>query len=646
MTPQERMQEIANRGIQDKLPPEKRAMFDEALRRGLITMPQQAQQPTGPQINPEIMAAGGAQSPMVGPLQAATTIATGAIAEPVAGAAGLLTAMTPGAAQGSGAGVVEQVQRNMTYQPSTQAGQQALQSVGETVSGAFNAVNEFGRDLGLPEWMLKPVGDVAFDVTGSPEVATTVATLPTALAEFFGLRGLQSLRSGTRLVDDAGNPTKTLQKVLDKQGLVYENLTPEAKAAIPEFATPKLLPAPKTERGAISENALIAQIKSGGRDDALAGLRVTGNRLEIDKLGNEAVRQGFEPSFVQAVKNTSPQTRREMDKMLKIMRRINVDRGLVAREGLRPTNVIGDAVLDRVKFIRGEADKARIELDNIARNKLPGQKIDGAPVIQSLESAMDDLNIRLEEGPNGVPRPVFEGSDISKDRTSQKVIKDLIDLMAEGVRPDAYRAHRLKRQLDRMIDFRKKSAGGLTDAGRKVLKSVRSSLNQAIRDVNPKYAEVNDILSSALTALDDFNKATGPSIDIFGDGAEKAIGTNMRSLLSNRQTRVNLDNSLRQLDSTASELGGQFPVNYADLLTFATGLEDRFGQVAKTSIGGIMESTMDKRALDVAQGVTTQGTTATAMGEAFRTGRSLMEKAKGINDFNAFQTMSELINRN
>lgn len=47
-----RMQEIANRGLQDRLPPEKKAIFDEAARRGLIQIVQPqgvVQQPTAPQ---------------------------------------------------------------------------------------------------------------------------------------------------------------------------------------------------------------------------------------------------------------------------------------------------------------------------------------------------------------------------------------------------------------------------------------------------------------------------------------------------------------------------------------------------------------------------------------------------------------------
>ena len=45
-TTKEKWQEIANRGLQDKFDPATRAKFDEAVRRGLITMnaPQQPAQ--------------------------------------------------------------------------------------------------------------------------------------------------------------------------------------------------------------------------------------------------------------------------------------------------------------------------------------------------------------------------------------------------------------------------------------------------------------------------------------------------------------------------------------------------------------------------------------------------------------------------
>lgn len=579
----------------------------------------------GPQVNPDIMAVGSGDDRMRGVGEAGVSMLTGAVAEPVAGVAGLASLPFQGA-EGA-AQTVEGVRESMTFQPS-QAGQETLQQVGEFVAPVVEPVTS----------AIDAAADWVLDVTGSPAAATVVKTAPAAIAEFVGLRGLQSLRTGTRLLDDAGRPTRALDRILDKQGLVYDNLTPEAKQAIPEFATPKALPSPKSERGAAGELALIEQIKSGGRDDALAGLKVTGNRLEVDKFGQEAVKQGFDPGFVQAVKTANPETRAQMARMTDIMERITKNRSL-AVQGLRPTNIVGESVLERVKFIRETANDARQRLNNIARNELPGARIDTRPIVDRLGGALDNLNIRVEFE-NGVPKPIYKGSQISKDRTSQRIINDLIDLMSEGGVPDAARFHSLKRQLDTMIDFRKKSAGGLTDAGKGVLKDIRAALNESLRAANPRYAEVNDILSQSLTALDDFNKASGPSIDIFGEGADKAVGTNLRSLMSNRQTRVNLDNALNQLDETASSLGGQFRTDYKDLSMFANGLEDRFGAVAQTSLKGEQES-----ALRFAQQATTQGPRAAATEAAFGAARGAADKLRGVNDFNAFQSMKDLLKR-
>ena len=78
-TPAERMQEIANRGIQDKLSPEKKARFDEAVKRGLIKMPDE----------------GSFVDKVVGVGETALSIASSVVAEPVAGVAGIVQSLNP-----------------------------------------------------------------------------------------------------------------------------------------------------------------------------------------------------------------------------------------------------------------------------------------------------------------------------------------------------------------------------------------------------------------------------------------------------------------------------------------------------------------------------------------------------------------------
>jgi hypothetical protein len=157
-TPQEnlaRFQEIANRGLQDNLDSDKRARFDEAMRRNLITV-----QPRGNLVTQF--------------LEPAAAIASSAVAEPIAGLAGI--AQTALSGPEAGARAVEETREALTFQPRTVAGQEGLQAVGETLQPVGEALE--GAESFL--------GDAALDATGSPALAAAAATLPTAAIELLG----------------------------------------------------------------------------------------------------------------------------------------------------------------------------------------------------------------------------------------------------------------------------------------------------------------------------------------------------------------------------------------------------------------------------------------------------------------------------
>ena len=553
--------------------------------------------------------------------ETAATIATAALAGPISGIAGLATSFVHGPESGSR--VVEDVQRGLTYKPRTEPGQDILGGVAETLQPVGAAIS------GVEKWL----GDFAFDLTGSPEVAALAATVPTAIGEIIGLKGLKAVRRGTQLIDADGSPTRVLRQALNKEGLDYDLMSPEVKRLIPSTADPTNLPGGNSVRPEV-ENIIKNQIKDGARDDALAPLKVKAGKVIADKRANAAIKQGFSPGFVQSVKTSNQATKAKMLKMTAIMRKIKKQE----RIGLdiRPTDVVGDSVTDRIKFIKDKAYTARRELDTIARNELGGKSIDTTPVIETLTESLADLDVILTPGPKGVPTPQYKTSLISKDRSSRRVITDLIDLMAEGGAPDALRFHKLKRQLDIMIDFNKKSAMGLTDAGKKVLKKVRKSLNDSIRDVSPDYARVNDVLSESLTTMGDLDKAVG-TIDLFGEGANKAIGQKMRALLSNQQGRIKLENSLDQLEGAVKNLGGKFDDDIKDLVMFADGLDSKFGTVAKTSLAGQTEQAIN-RAVTMSPKTTVVEAVGKVIGGA-------AEKVRGVNDFNAFESVENLLRR-
>lgn len=103
--------------------------------------------------------------------EAALGLASGAVAAPVAGLAGMVASAIPGLPEGTGANVVNRVSDALTYSPRTQMGQNIV----KTASVPF-------------EWLAKQAdtaGGAVTDVTGSPAMGaaanTTIQALPLAL---------------------------------------------------------------------------------------------------------------------------------------------------------------------------------------------------------------------------------------------------------------------------------------------------------------------------------------------------------------------------------------------------------------------------------------------------------------------------------
>lgn len=641
MDKREKWQEIANRGLQDRFDPETRAKFDEAVKRGLITLPDNSQpeletisESTNVQKEPNKLDQAtsliednlGISKSVTEPLlknifagaEAGATLATGAAAVPISGLVGLA------------GGDVKETQEKLTVMPTTEGGKNTLSNIGTVLSPVTKAFEMIERGL----------GDLAFSLTDSPTAASAAATTPTLFSELIGIGIINRLSKGTRLLEN-GRPTKELKEALDKNGLDFDLLSPEAKAEIPEVANDKifskesLLSKDNPNRKA-AEDALREQLKSGSRDDALAGLKLDGDRVVPDPLGKEALRQGFEPGVVQSIKTASPETKAAMKEMLSIKQRLKKNASLET-QGVRPSNIVGDSLTKRITFIRDKVKDARTELNKIANERFNGLDIDGQPVVDRLSESLDDLDITVNVNDKGVLVPDFAGSIISKDKASQKAIKDGIDLMAEGGKPDALRFHKLKRQLDALIDYRKKAPQGLGKEGKNALKSIRAELNNSLRQIDPDYARVNDVMSEALDTFDSLDKATG-RIDIFGESSNRALGQEMRKLLSNYQSRISLEDSVKQIDDLAKKFGADYKDSITDLTLFSKVLDERFGAPRGTFMGEIKSG-----ASQAAGEVVSQGMSGAARQAAARATVKTADKLRGINDFAAFNSLEALL---
>jgi len=163
---------------------------------------------------------------ILGGLETAATIVSGAIAEPAAGIAGLATGLLtqdPAAA----ADVVSGVRERLTFEPRTEAGQQSLQATGEFLQPVGEALEAAEETL----------GGGTFEATGSPTAAALAATVPTALLEALGFgiggrfaKSTKRIQPSSRAVDKAlreaapdaetiKNTARTIYNDLDNSGI-------------------------------------------------------------------------------------------------------------------------------------------------------------------------------------------------------------------------------------------------------------------------------------------------------------------------------------------------------------------------------------------------------------------------------------------
>jgi len=586
----------------------------------------------------------------VGGFEARVPTFTGNITEPKGAftqgteAEGLPTDIVAGAGEMAvnalgGQGLIRQGARNLA--PLAQnAGARVVRELakpGLASTAGFGAASgageEVGREAGGETGAL--VGAVAAPIAGVAAVQGGKALIG-KLTEKLG-RNIGLIDSNT------GLPTPVFEKALRRRGLDFGSVVNDVDS----------LPVVSGRRSAdqVVEQITRRKLLDGATDDGLAVLRLQGNSIVSDELGEEALKQGFRAGDVAAAKAPNRNTKNIMSEMLNMNRQILSNSSKA--QDFRPTDEVGNQVMSKFSFIRGKADALRNDLDNIANKAggadptrlsgpgvsrgLKGLEINGGKVEDSVLSGLRKLNLNISDDILNDTRLLpqmlkdkgaFIGSDISKDRTSQRVIKDVIDLLSEPG-TDALRAHKLKRQLDSLIDFNKKSSQGLTEAGRNFAKDIRFSLNQVIREVSPQYAKINDELSLSIQTMNEFQRVLGPSIDVFSPGARKAVGQDLRGLLSNRKSRVSLENSINGINDTAQKLGGDFDVNIKDLVQFANTLDDRFGAVAKNSLKGEVES------------VVNEGVRLTAVKKVAQQA----EKLRGINDTNAFNVMQKILKR-
>ena len=220
-----RFQEVARRGLQDNLAPDKRARFDEGVRRGIIVLPENIKsqnlasqiRQNQPQaiggITARVRREASKQKPktsfgenVVGIGDAALTFARGLVGTTVGGVLGSIKAAKDFITGEddplkAGAERSQAVQGAITGEPFTEAGKDAL----SMVSVPFEKLHE----------LAVAGGEKTLDVTGSPALATLAQTTLETAPMAFGVRRPGSKTIAERNIDIANVMDETKAVGLD-----------------------------------------------------------------------------------------------------------------------------------------------------------------------------------------------------------------------------------------------------------------------------------------------------------------------------------------------------------------------------------------------------------------------------------------------
>lgn len=491
----------------------------------------------------------------------------------------------------------------LTYQPRTEAGQEAVGVIGEVgealaplagVGGQIAQTGQMAR-AALPQARqaatsvpaIRQAGDVISELSQQPgEIARAVFRYQSPTKQRIG-----------RLIEDGIADVETARFKIDSPGVK----NPQSK---------------------------IAKALGAGAP-----------KVKTDSVAVEAIKQGFDEGVVATIKGAVPTDRNAMKRMLSVYERGQKNAEFRAKN--RPTDIIGDRIVETVNTVKS-ANKKAAQGINKAAEDLKGRYVDAQPIGSRFIDELRDAGVSISDD----LQLSFKGSDFEDLPAVERTFKTVFRRMASKQRPDAYELHRMKRFIDEQVTYGK-GGEGLTGRAEGMLKALRRDIDDTLDRNFPDYNEANTIYSDTINALDDIQDVAGRKIDLDGPNANKALGTLMRRVLSNAQSRVNVIDAVQGIEDISRKYPGMILIDgpggtskrpdITQLIMFADELDSRFGPTARTSLQGQFEQ-VAQRGRQFAQqpGSATMDTIAEGVGRA-------ADKVRGVTDEKALQALKKLL---
>jgi len=343
------------------------------------------------------------------------TLASGAIAEPVAGVAGLLSIPSVGA---ENAGKVVQTVRDfITLNPSTEQGEASLDTVGRLMSPITNIVQSAEKTL----------GDAGFDI-GGPAMGAILKAIPAAVLEAFAFKGVSKLATGKAAKAKKAKAVKQAGLDVEDVGTIERTIegATESTKGLKEAtgADVGLFPAQKTQLPSeLIEQRFLTQIDPTSRQ-AVKALEKQNKQVFdattelINKVGGEAATEAGASRF-RTASNIAVDARRQArtaqtkglyDEAIKEGATVNLE---------STRGIIEDILLDAPPG--SEFSKVGNKLRNLIRSPAKG----GDPSFRQLQKAKITMQDMLDDVSDSAAKPHIK-------REIAAVKKELIVKMRES----------------------------------------------------------------------------------------------------------------------------------------------------------------------------------------------------------------------
>ena len=324
----------------------------------------------------------------------------------------------------------------------------------------------------------------------------------------------------------------------------------------------------------------VAGVDKNMLDTTLSTPEVSSYINSADRFGNvrEAVKQGYNQEDIKFLSSLSEQDKGALQEMKKLAD-AGADNLRNKYAGKRPIDVVGDTILDPLRNVQKLNTNAGYMVDAEAR-KLVGQAVDATPVLSRAEELLGNAGVTFTE--NGLD---FTNSIFKKIPALQKKITQAFSDLPKG-QIDGYDLHNFKKSLDEVLDFEKRSAGGLTGQATNILKLVRGEADNLLDKTFPSYNTANTTFKETRDILDSASSLFGGKTDFFSARANQRVSQASRALFNNTTKRNEMYDFLENLTNTAGKYGISVNGNPVDQAIFAQVLEGIYGTPAITGLQG------------------------------------------------------------